>query len=185
MEKFAKSILNYFATYTETRFNFQKKIDYKWTNDHLTSELSVFSEFQQKILSTIKNKESFQFSVKKGEYSISLDEDTFKKELLQQLETNYNLDFLKSCLRQSCDKLIKTESDKIIISGTGKRTEDEIIANPDFQKKALSEGFRTFNLAFRKVVQESLIKLQKQKRDDLIKELNIAGAPLTSFNLYG
>lgn len=182
MEKFAKSILNYFATYTETRFNFQKKVDYKWTDDHLTAELSVFSEFQQKILSTIKNKEQFQFSVKKGEYSISLDEDSFKKELLQQLETNYNLAFLKICLKQSYDKLIKTESDKIIISGTGKKTEGEIKSNPDFQKRVLSEGLRTFNLAFRKVVQESLIKLQKQKRDELIKELNITSVPLTSFN---
>ena len=44
MKKFAKSILNYFATYTETRFNFRKKIDYKWTDDSLTSDLSVFTQ---------------------------------------------------------------------------------------------------------------------------------------------
>jgi len=53
MKKFAKSILNYFATYTETRFNFRKKIDYKWTDDSLTSDLSVFPDFQKKILDAL------------------------------------------------------------------------------------------------------------------------------------
>src|SRR3990170_7716394 len=142
MEKFAKSILNYFATYTETRFNFQKKIDYKWTDDRLTAEFSVFSEFQKKILNTIRNKEPFQFSVRKGEYAFSLDPDNFKKEILQKLETNYSLDFLKSCLKQSYDKLIKTESDKIIIAGHRKsqETEVQIKPNKDFERKVLQEG---------------------------------------------
>jgi len=184
MEKFAKSILNYFATYTETRFNFQKKIDYKWTDDRLTAEFSVFSEFQKKILNTIRNKEPFQFSVRKGEYAFSLDPDNFKKEILQKLETNYSLDFLKSCLKQSYDKLIKTESDKIIIAGHRKsqETEVQIKPNKDFERKVLQEGIRVFNLALRKAVQEILIKLQKQKRDELLRELNITSAPYTSFN---
>jgi hypothetical protein len=39
MDKFTKSILNYFATYTETRFRFQTKISYKWTDDLLTADM--------------------------------------------------------------------------------------------------------------------------------------------------
>ena len=71
MEQFAKSILNYFATYTETRFNFRKKIDYKWTDNTFTSDLSVFPDFQKNILSTIKEGISFNLSVKRALSSVS------------------------------------------------------------------------------------------------------------------
>jgi len=72
MNTFAKSILNYFATYTETRFRFQSKSLYKWTNDHLTSDFPVFPDFQKKLLDTIKAKSLIDFSVRKGEYTVVL-----------------------------------------------------------------------------------------------------------------
>ena len=126
MERFTKSILNYFAAYTETRFNFRRKIDYIWTNDSLTSDLSVFPEFQQKILSSIKDGSAFNLSVKKGEYSISLDQESFRSELFKKLESNYNLEFLNSCIQQAHDRLAKTESDKVIILGKGGESENAI-----------------------------------------------------------
>ena len=42
MSKLPKQILNYFATFTETRFNFRRLINYKWTNNELTLDLSFF-----------------------------------------------------------------------------------------------------------------------------------------------
>ena len=78
MEKFTKSILNYFTTYTETRFRFDTKIGYKWTDDIFTAEFSVFPDFQKKILSAIKDKGALDVSVKKGEYSVSIDESREK-----------------------------------------------------------------------------------------------------------
>ena len=107
MKKFAKSILNYFATYTETRFNFRKKIDYKWTDDSLTSDLSVFPDFQKKILGSIKNGKKFNFEIKRGEYKVGLDENTFKQKLVNKLESDYNLEYLKTCIKQSRDKLLQ------------------------------------------------------------------------------
>ena len=46
MNKLPEGILNYFATFTETRFNFRRLINYKWTNNELTLDLSLFPEFQ-------------------------------------------------------------------------------------------------------------------------------------------
>jgi hypothetical protein len=184
MEKFTKSILNYFATYTETRFRFQTKIRYKWTDDIFTAELSVFPEFQKKVLDSIKNKSVLNISVKQGEYSVSLSEDDFKKALLKKLDTNYNLEFLENCIEQARAQLRKAESDKTIIAGGNKDARDntEVIVNKEFEEKALREGLRKFNLAFRSAIQEILLKLQKQKKDELLQELHFTSAPITSLN---
>ena len=183
MEKFTKSILNYFATYTETRFRFQTKISYKWTDDLLTAEMSVFPEFQKKVLDSIKNKGLLNIAIKQGEYSVSLDEDEFKSALTQKLEINYNLDFLKSCIDQAKTHLSKTESDKVIISGdNNKKNDAELVKSKEFDEKVLREGFRKFNLAFRNAIQETLLDLQKNKREELLRELQFTNTPLTSLN---
>ena len=54
MNKLPKEILNYFATFTETRFNFRRLINYKWTNSELTLDLSFFPEFQRTLLNKIE-----------------------------------------------------------------------------------------------------------------------------------
>ena len=181
MEKFTKSILNYFATYTETRFRFDTKIGYKWTDDIFTADLSVFPDFQKKILNLIKDRKALDISVKKGEYSVSIDEVSFKRELFQRLNDHYTIDFLKNCIGQARDKLKNIESDKLIILGEGK-TQGEIKPNKEFETKVLQEGIRQFNLAFREAVAGSLVKLQKEKKEELLKELSSPFVPLTSFN---
>lgn len=180
MEKFAKSILNYFAAYTETRFNFQRKIDYKWTDDSLTADLSVFPKFQKELLTSIKQGKPFNITVKKGQYSIALDGNIIRKQLLEKLESNYNLDFLKSCIEQTRVKLARTESGNVIISGeTGK---GEIKENKEFQNKVFLNGIRQFNLAFRNAVKESLLSIQLQRIEDLRSELKFTNLPLSSLN---
>ena len=42
MKKFTKGLLNYFAAYSETRFQFSAKVGYKWSDDHLSADFSVF-----------------------------------------------------------------------------------------------------------------------------------------------
>jgi len=180
MEKFAKSILNYFATYTETRFSFQRKIDYKWTDSALTADLSVFPKFQKEILSSIKSGKSINFTVKKGQYSVALDQDLLKVLLIQKLESNYNLDFLKNCIAQAQVKLAKTESDKLILSGESGK--NEIKQNEEFQKKVYAEGTRLFNLAYRNAVKEALLQVQKQKIEELREQLKFSNQPLSSLN---
>ncbi len=53
--RLASSILNYFAAFTETRFNFRTLINYRWTNDELTLDLSLFQDFQDSLISRIRS----------------------------------------------------------------------------------------------------------------------------------
>jgi len=183
MKKFAKSILNYFATYTETRFNFQKKIDYRWTDDSLTSDLSVFPYFQKKILDSIKKGEKFSFEIKRGDYKVSLNEDEFKQKLIDKLESDYNLGYLKTCIKQSKDRLLKLYGNKTILSREeGNQLGDNIEQKEEFQKQIFSEGSRKYNLAFRNATKEILYKLQKQKIEQLKTELKFKSKPLSTLN---
>ena len=184
MDKFTKAILNYFATYTETRFRFQTKIDYRWTDDEFTAELSVFPDFQKMLLNSIQSGQSFSMSIKKGDYSISIDDDLFKKELIKKLDSEYTLEFLQNCVDQARESLKDTEKFRVIIATEGKEKELEtyIQAIKEFDEKARYEGIRQFNLAFRRCIREVLLSLQKKKKEELINRLNIVGVPATSLN---
>ena len=126
MKNFSKSILNYFATYNETRFRFNKKIPYAWTNDELTLDLSVFPELERKFLFSILEESAISVSVGKGQYQVSIDQNLFKERLLKKIEENFNLEYLKSCIEQSQDKYankkayIVDDKGKLIV---GKRRE--------------------------------------------------------------
>lgn len=183
MGKFEKSILNYFAAYTETRFNFQKKTDYKWTNNTLTVDFSVFPDFQNKILNAIKEGKQLNFKIKKGDYTVFLEEDVFKQITISKLESNYNLEYLKKCLEQSQIDLEKIYSDKTILSGKeGNQVEQNTFQQEIFQRKIFLDGTRIFNLAFRKCIKEILFKLQKEKIEKLKVELRFKNQPISSLN---
>ena len=67
MKKFAKSVLNFFTTFNETRFRFNKKLLYEWSNDSLTLDFSVFPDFQNVLLASVTEKGPLQFSIAKGQ----------------------------------------------------------------------------------------------------------------------
>ena len=100
MEKFTKSILNYFATYTETRFRFDKKIDYFWTDDEFTCDLSIFPDFQNEISQYVQDGIPFDLNIQKGQYTIELEEEQFKEALQKSLSDSYNIEYLKTCISQ-------------------------------------------------------------------------------------
>lgn len=68
MNKLPKEILNYFATFTETRFNFQRLIHYKWTNNELTLDFSLFPSFQSLLQGRIKNGDLSPVTIRHNEY---------------------------------------------------------------------------------------------------------------------
>jgi len=53
VKNFAKSILNYFAAFNETRFRFSSKLPYEWSNDPLTLDFSVFPAFEKQLLARL------------------------------------------------------------------------------------------------------------------------------------
>jgi len=48
--RLSAGILNYFAAFTETRFNFRTLINYRWTNNELTLDLAIFQDFQIELI---------------------------------------------------------------------------------------------------------------------------------------
>lgn len=170
MKKFAKSILNYFATYAETRFRFDKKIDYVWTDDPLTAELSVFPDFQKRILELLRKGQPFNLTIKRGEYAVALDEVKFKALLLEQLKEKFNLDRIKTFVEDARKQWPQDQTSE------GGGLDDEL------KKRILLDGLRQFNLAFRFVARDILLKLQAEKKAELLREIATAAVPGTTFN---
>ena len=103
--------------------------------------------------------------------------------ITHQLETSYNLEYLKNCLQQSQDDLQKIYADKIILSGKdGNQIGSNILEQENIQREIFLDGTRKFNLSFRHCIKGSLIKLQKDKLEQLKAELRFKHQPMSSLN---
>jgi hypothetical protein len=105
MRNFAKSVLNYFATYNETRFRFGKKLPYEWANDSTTLDLSVFPEFQQALLAAVRANAPFTFDIAPGRYRVQLDTGRFRQELVQILDGQFSSGYLAACVEDTRKQL--------------------------------------------------------------------------------
>jgi very-short-patch-repair endonuclease len=170
MNEFAKSILNYFAAFTETKFRFQSKGVYKWTNDYLTCDFLIFPEFQRKILDALKTGKPLEFAIKKGEYVIELDSSDFINRLINLLKSKYNVEYL--------NEAINIERKEKIDNGFTSE-ELESIEN---EKKLLYDTFRTFNIAFREEVHNIFMLMQEEKKKKLNYLIKDFPMPITTFN---
>ena len=97
MNKLPKSILNYFATFTETRFNFRRLINYKWINDELTLDFSFFPQFQSKLLEKIKTGDISPVSVKQNEQTIIISKDQIVTEIHKILIKDLSSTYIDKC----------------------------------------------------------------------------------------
>ena len=84
-KKLPSSILNYFAAFTETKFNFRTLINYRWTNDELTLDLSLFQNFQKKLIELIKSGDNKSIVIKSNEFTLSLLGDDIRIEIEKSL----------------------------------------------------------------------------------------------------
>jgi hypothetical protein len=193
MENFAKSILNYFAAYTETRFRFDKKIDYFWTDSELTCDLSIFPDFQKEIIQYIQSGTPFDINIKKGQHKIELEEEQFKKDLKESLDDTYHIEYLKNCIAQSLENYRKNYGDEIILISNGNQSQKNgknengknsniLKLKKEYQKKCFLEGIRKYNNAFADGVINLLTKLQVKKLNKLKAKLNIKQIPTSTFN---
>jgi len=179
MKQFAKSILNYFAAFAETRFRFDKKIDYVWTDDLLTAELSVFPEFQKKILDLLRAGQPLDLTIQRGEYSVALDDAEFKATLLHSLRNKFNLQHATSCVDAARKQLSQNQESAV---GGNPIPKSVSVGIDELEKQALFSGLRQFDLDFRKEVQAILLKLQNEKKAALLRDIASASVPSTTFN---
>ncbi|MDD4996529.1 MAG: AAA domain-containing protein [Syntrophales bacterium] len=167
MKNFAKSILNYYAAFNETRFRFGSKLSYEWSNDSFTLDFSVFPVFQKKLIESVLLGTPFRFEIRKGEYALRLASDDLKQALLSLFENELGSAFLKGCIEECRLKLKEADPEK----------------DPSlYEEKAKAEGLRQFNLVFRKKALGMLTVLQDQKINSLKAEWSILHVPVSSFN---
>jgi hypothetical protein len=166
MRNFAKSVLNYFAAFNETRFRFSRKLPYEWSNDSFTLDLSVFPSFEQKLIEAIAQGSPFRFEVSKEQYSVRIDPEAIRAALANSLEGELSKDFLESLVEQKREQLEESQGD----------------LTDELNSAALSEAFREYTLAFRKRTLEILVEVQDQKLKKLKSELGFISAPTSTFN---
>ena len=102
--RLSANILNYFAAFTETRFNFRTLINYRWTNNELPLDLGIFQGFQNKLLQRIKTGDKAPLTVKNNEHVLSLSGDEVLLEINKALSDKFGLEYLKSCIEQEIQK---------------------------------------------------------------------------------
>ncbi len=179
MKQFAKSILNYFATFAETRFRFDKKIDYVWTDDIFTAELSVFPEFQKKLLDLLRSAQPINLTIQRGEYSVVLDEELFKSALLDALKNKFSAQHAKTYVEAASKQLAQSQK---TVSGGQTSIQSVDADNGELMQQARIAGLRQFSLEFRKEAQSILLRLQNDKKTALLRDIANSSVPSTTFN---
>jgi len=187
MKNLPKEILNYFATFTETRFNFRRLINYKWSNNELTLDLSFFPGFQNLLIEKIKLGSLSAISVKQGEYTIKIEKEEFILEIKKLLADQFNVAYLEKCITDEYAHI--ANQNKIFIAG---ENGDLMLAQDSeggkqllAEQKAVAqkEGVRIFNLAFRRQFEKLLNSFQDKIVDQKKAEFNVEYAPSSIFGI--
>ncbi|MDD5322418.1 MAG: AAA domain-containing protein [Methylococcales bacterium] len=187
MNKLPKEILNYFATFTETRFNFRRLINYKWTNNELTLDLSFFPEFQRTLLKKIEAGDLSSLSIKQKEFTIVISKESVLLEIKKILQGNFNAMYLENCLQAEFSQV--AEQNKLFVIGVdgdlqlAPENEDKKDLLAQQKASAQKEGLRAFNLTFRKQFEKALNLLQDKIVEQKKVELNINHAPASIFGV--
>jgi len=187
MSNLPKQILNYFATFTETRFNFRRLINYKWTNNELTLDLSFFPSFQLVLLKKIIDGDLSPLCIKQNEYTIVLNKDIFLLEVNKLLQDNFNTSYLENCILAEYNQV--AEDNTIFIVGENgelrlsQDTEDGANLLAQQKDMAQKEGLRAYNLDLRRQFEKTLNDLQDKIVEQKKLELNIEHVPSSIFGV--
>ncbi|MBW2664108.1 MAG: hypothetical protein JRD93_19555 [Deltaproteobacteria bacterium] len=154
--RLSANILNYFAAFTETRFNFRTLINYRWTNNELPLDLGIFQGFQNKLLQRIKTGDKAPLTVKNNEHVLSLSGDEVLLEINKALSDKFGLEYLKSCIEQEIQKV--AEGDVVFIATEkGLQAADKAdLSEQEIEKQnsqTFLDGCRKYNLSLRKQIE--------------------------------
>jgi superfamily I DNA and/or RNA helicase len=170
MNNLPKQILNYFATFTETRFNFRRLINYKWTNNELTLDFSFFPQFQTKLLEKIKTGDMSPVSVKQDEQTIVIPKDQITAEIEKVLIKDFNSAYIDKCQNEEVTNI-----------------SDDIKADPELFEKQVKlvqdEVVRLYLVALRRQFEAILINLQEKIVDQKKAEFGIEHTPPSIFGV--
>lgn len=118
--KLASSILNYFTAFTETRFNFRTLINYRWTDNELTLDLSIFQEFQNQLVARIRSGDRSSISIKANQHVLRLSGDKVCLAVSGELSESFGPAYPKSCVeaevRKVAEKTVSSYPEMVIFS---------------------------------------------------------------------
>lgn len=172
----SKKLLNYYATFTETKFNFSRLITYKWSDNELSLDIGLYSEFAQKLIKSSTDQDVKEIVIKKGEFAIEVDSKKITTPLMESLSSDYSADFLKRCIEDA-------QTTKRVFSSDGSGNTEEVAQTDDGANRAsYNEGVRTFNLAVRKKLDDIVTVAHRQRVEQLKKDNNLTHVPSSTFN---
>jgi hypothetical protein len=169
MKNFSKAILNYYATFNETRFRFQTRIGYSWTNDLATLDFSVYPEFEKELLKCLNDCDGLNVVIKRGQHALKFNLNELSAEITKNIQDKYSLDYLLNTYEQNNPK-------KQIIAG------NEIIQDNSFDKDALSDAYKTYTLSIKKMVTKIITSKQVQLLEEFKAKRDIDSTPRSTFN---
>ena len=144
MSQFVKSILNYYAAFTETRFSNKSTLNYKWFGDpNLTLDITFFTDFFRLWLTKLENNDLGPVEVRPGQFKREIPAARFRQKL------DYLL--LNSFTREHLQKFLADEQN------------EKDLTNPDELRKAFLEGTRAYNLALRQGIEQVIHVLQGEE----------------------
>lgn len=182
MNDFAKAILNYFAAFTETRFRFDKKTTFAWTNDQFTLDLAVFPDFQEDLLNAVAAGQRLTIKVAENQYTVCLDAEGLRRRLLEMLDATFSTSYAENCISSARATITESTSERLLIvppSGSG---QTEVAPNPAFEHKVFREGCRQFCVAFRKQMSQVLQEMQQVRLDSLRADFGVQALPPSTLN---
>jgi hypothetical protein len=183
--KLSTSILNYFAAFTETKFNFRTLINYRWTNNELTLDLAIFQDFQYTLLQRIKAGDKTPLIVKNNEHILALSGDEVLLEIDNALSGKFGLDYLKTCVKQECAKRAERNTALVATEKGLRPDKDSDLSKNEVKKyneQSFPDGCRKYNLALRKQIELIILELQEKKIKRLKQDLGIDHVPHSTFN---
>ena len=174
MKHFAKSILNYFATFNETRFRFgTKKLAYQWADHQQHAldilDLAVFPDVQTRILDCIAASQPIDIHVSNGEYVIRINGRPLVDRLLAYIRQENG--------EPALEKILVEHDFYADPSPTPQTTETtDLFTLPiDRQQKWLM-SCREYNLRLRKEYYRGLLDVQQSKLNELKATLRLENA---------
>jgi len=171
MNQLPKEILNYFATFTETRFNFKRLVNYRWTNNEFTLDLPLYPNFQKTLLDLIKEGEISNISISPGQHIVSIKKEDIIQLITNIIHTKYSKDFF--------DDLLKEE--RIKANNITECTEEE--GQLLIESTSWKEATRSYNLAIRKELESVILSLQEKLLNQFKEENGATSFPSSSFGL--
>lgn len=164
MSQFVKSILNYYAAFTETRFSNKSTLNYKWLDDaNLTLDLSFFTDFFRTWIAKLDAHDLNPVDVCANQFKLEIPSTRFRTKLSELLEGSFN----QECLQ----KFLAEEEE-----GKELNAQEEI-------RETFLEATRCYNLALRKAIEQIIHTLQREEITTIQQQYRATLLPSPTFNV--